>query len=223
MRPSSSYNCGSGLGLSICRLLLDLLGGNIHVRGERDKGCEFTVTIPCNVCEFEPAPAGPPSPSPDSDEPAPAGPPSPDSDERLAPLAPLARQPAIRVLVVEDNLINQTVLRRQLRSSNQPSFEVAVANNGQEAVDLTEREHFDAVLMDVQMPVMDGLEATRRIRQRERERALQPLPIIGLSGNARQVRRRHWATLTVPHRSTWTRRSLRACSRTWSSPTSVGG
>jgi CheY-like chemotaxis protein len=82
---------------------------------------------------------------------------------------------------VEDNVINQTVLRRQLATCATPLFEVAVANNGQEALDLVERQPFDLVLMDIQMPVMDGLEATRRIRARG-----ERVPIIGLSGNARQ-------------------------------------
>jgi signal transduction histidine kinase/DNA-binding response OmpR family regulator/HPt (histidine-containing phosphotransfer) domain-containing protein len=83
-----------------------------------------------------------------------------------------------RVLLVEDNAINQQIAQELLR---QAGLVVTIANNGQEAVDLVEREHFDAVLMDLQMPIMDGFEATRAIRCNP---SFEHLPIIAMTANA---------------------------------------
>ena len=86
-----------------------------------------------------------------------------------------------RVLLVEDSKVNQEVAREFLEAID---CTVTIANNGQEAVDTIERETFDIVLMDCQMPVMDGFEATRVIRQRETERERLNIPIIALTANA---------------------------------------
>jgi len=83
--------------------------------------------------------------------------------------------------VVEDNAVNVKVLRRMLE---QRGFEVTVAVNGREAVERAAEQRFAAILMDIEMPEMDGYEATERIRQRERDLHLPPVPIIGLSGYA---------------------------------------
>lgn len=90
--------------------------------------------------------------------------------------------------VVEDNDINQRVLRKQLETAPGNLFQVHMASNGQQAVELSAQTRLDLILMDVEMPVMDGLEATARIRERERSQGTPPIPIIGLSGNARRVR-----------------------------------
>lgn len=98
--------------------------------------------------------------------------------------------PLYYVLVVEDNLINQKVLQRQLIAEG---CAVDTANNGQEALDKIMQSRFvkddgvplDAVLMDMEMPVMGGVEATRRIRNLELERRSPHVPIIGISANAR--------------------------------------
>ena len=92
------------------------------------------------------------------------------------------------VLLAEDNPVNQLVAVRTLERAG---YKVTVANNGQEALDLIDRESFDVVLMDVQMPVMGGIEATRAIRAREQRRSwvvdadhVQHLPIIAMTANA---------------------------------------
>ena len=99
--------------------------------------------------------------------------------------------------MVDDNDINRTVLVRQLNADAASDFTVLSACNGEEAVAaVTAQESageggaVDLVFMDVEMPVMDGLEATRRIRRYEAASGLAPVPIIGLSGNAREVRQR---------------------------------
>lgn len=81
-------------------------------------------------------------------------------------------------LLVEDTRINQTVATAFLTRAG---FRVTLAQNGQEALDLLERQSFDIVLMDVQMPVMDGIEATHKLRQRERERGIDHVPVIALT------------------------------------------
>lgn len=98
--------------------------------------------------------------------------------------------PLYYVLVVEDNIINQKVLRRQLIAEG---CVADTANNGQEALDKIMQSKFlkkdgnplDVVLMDMEMPVMGGVEATRRIRKLEQEGQLLHVPIIGISANAR--------------------------------------
>ena len=93
-----------------------------------------------------------------------------------------------RVLLAEDNPVNQLVAVRTLERAG---YVVTVASNGQEALDLLERDHFEVVLMDVQMPVMGGIEATRAIRAREQRRSwvvdtdnVQHMPIIAMTANA---------------------------------------
>ncbi len=90
-------------------------------------------------------------------------------------------QAALRILLAEDNPVNQRVAQRMLEKLG---HSVVVANNGREAVDALETGRFDAVLMDMQMPEMDGLQATAAIRAREVTQALARVPIIALTANA---------------------------------------
>ena len=93
----------------------------------------------------------------------------------------LADLPALRILLAEDNLVNQKLAVRLLEKAGHV---VVVALNGMLAVEITGRERFDLVLMDVQMPVMGGLEATAAIREREILHSARHLPIIAMTANA---------------------------------------
>lgn len=93
-----------------------------------------------------------------------------------------------RVLLAEDNVVNQEVASAMLQLMG---VSMSIANNGSEALDLLQRESFDLVLMDCQMPIMDGFEATARIRQREAQLQLSAIPIIALTANAISGDREH--------------------------------
>ena len=152
---------GTGLGLAISKRLALLMGGDIGVDSREGTGSLFWVELPFQMTAAAPSPAPTPAATPPSAEAAPG------VDWRRA-----------RILLAEDNPTNQEVAGMLLRSRG---LDYALADNGEEAVRLVESGHFDLVLMDVQMPVMDGLQATRVIRQRHPAEAL---PIVAMTANA---------------------------------------
>ncbi|HVM98738.1 MAG TPA: ATP-binding protein [Caulobacteraceae bacterium] len=147
---------GSGLGLAISRQLAVLMDGVVDCESAEGAGSRFWFEAPF-------AETAPPQESVGTDEAAVGG----------------AR--AVRVLVVDDHATNQMVVRMMLE---QFGIEAVVVDDGAQAVEAVRAGGFDAVLMDMQMPVMDGLEATRRIRAEEAATARPRTPILMLSANA---------------------------------------
>jgi signal transduction histidine kinase/CheY-like chemotaxis protein len=147
---------GTGLGLAICRELAELMGGRIEVASATGEGSRFTVTLPL----------------PRLDAPAAPG--------RSAD-AVIEDALELRVLAAEDNAVNQLVLKTLLA---QIGVEPMIVADGAEALAAWERGDWSMILMDVQMPVLDGLAATREIRRREAALGRARMPIIALTANA---------------------------------------
>lgn len=147
---------GTGLGLAICRRLAEAMGGTIVCTSVPGKGSTFTVRLPLLPATAPAEEAG------RADEAPPEG---------------------IRVLVAEDNRTNQKVVLGLLKKLG---IDATVAQNGQEAVEACERERFDLVLMDCQMPVLDGYGATRQILEKL---GAEAPPIVALTAHAMEADR----------------------------------
>jgi PAS domain S-box-containing protein len=151
---------GSGLGLSICRQLAGLMGGDVQVRSTVEVGSVFTVRLPLQRAAGDEA--------------------TRLREDRLE--APAARDAsALRILAAEDNPMNRLVLKTLLA---QIGLEIECVADGAEAIAAWEQQDYDAILMDVQMPVMDGPTACRAIRAREAASGRARTPIIALTANA---------------------------------------
>ncbi|MFI4951255.1 MAG: ATP-binding protein, partial [Caulobacterales bacterium] len=147
---------GSGLGLAISSSLAEMMGGTISAQSEPGQGSTFTVSLPLPVAEA-------PAESIAADEAAPVD------------------ISTMRVLVAEDHPTNRTVVALILEPFG---VELTLVEDGRKAVEAVERESFDLILMDLQMPVLDGLAATREIRALEAALGLPRMPIVALSANA---------------------------------------
>ena len=157
---------GTGLGLAICRQLAEMMAGSITVVSEPGAGAVFTFRAPLPRIGDARAPAA----------------------VEAAP--PEAAALHIRVLAAEDNSVNQLVLKTLL---HQVGVVPVVVENGQLALEAWEASHWDVILMDVQMPVMDGPTAVRAIRAREALTGRARTPIIALTANAMSHQRAEYA------------------------------
>jgi signal transduction histidine kinase/ligand-binding sensor domain-containing protein/CheY-like chemotaxis protein len=148
---------GTGLGLAICEKLVALMGGKISVSSSRTQGSTFSFTVP-----FARA-AKPLERTPEVKHPT-----------------EVCKPCSLRILLTEDNHVNQVVARKILEKQG---HKVTVAGSGSEALGILERREFDVIVMDVQMPDMDGLTATAVIRKRERN-GKRHTPIIAMTAYA---------------------------------------
>ncbi|NLG35482.1 MAG: PAS domain-containing protein [Lentisphaerae bacterium] len=155
---------GTGLGLAITREIIRLMNGDIDVESQPGKGSVFSVRLPFRPADPETIPEALRS-----------------DDSSFMPVRPAPSLPPLKILLVEDVEVNRDMIRFYLRHQPVELFE---AVNGAVAVELCARQRFDAVLMDIEMPEMDGLTATRKIRENEILAGTPPVPVIALTAHA---------------------------------------
>jgi signal transduction histidine kinase/ActR/RegA family two-component response regulator len=158
---------GTGLGLAISKSIVDLMGGTIDVDSELGEGSCFTIKIPTTKYQTVNIEA------------------QAEEENKLSAFIkgdsnePIVGKPDFRILLAEDNPVNQALMVKTLKKAN---YDVSVANNGKEALEALEHQEFDLVLMDIQMPVMNGDETIEHIRRSEA--SYKNIPIFVLTADA---------------------------------------
>jgi len=169
---------GTGLGLAISKTLVELMGGTIGAQSLPGAGSTFWITSPLiagTQTQAQPTAAEQPASVP------PASVPTLVDAVAAPPARGAAQMGAARVLLVEDNFVNQRVAVYMLAKLG---HRVDVAKHGREAIDMLGKSGYDLVLMDCQMPEMDGFEATRIIRDRSSPVLDHEIPVIAMTANA---------------------------------------
>jgi len=147
---------GSGLGLSICKRIVDLMGGEIGVNSEIDKGSEFWFDVPYKVAETDV-----------------------DLSQRISSVTTFTTNKQLKILAAEDNKLNQKIIRATIENYG---HQIEFADNGAVAVDMHQANGYDLILMDVRMPEMSGPDATKVIRKLDGKKS--GIPIIALTADA---------------------------------------
>lgn len=150
---------GTGLGLAICKQLASMMGGDVGIESVLGQGSTFWFTMVLPVIDKNSIP----------------------QPEEKSSSSPPDQLKGLKILLVDDNLINQEVALEILK---QFGCRTTLAMNGLQATDFTKKDTYDLILMDCQMPEMDGYEATRHIRDHYRRNHLKPIPIIAMTANA---------------------------------------
>jgi signal transduction histidine kinase/ActR/RegA family two-component response regulator len=153
---------GTGLGLAICRQLVAMMGGAVSVKSQQGHGSTFTVSLPLTKLRDAGAAKA-----------------RPETDARASG-AEVENDAPLRVLAAEDNPVNRMVLQTLL---NQVGVDPILVEDGEQALQAWRGANWDLILMDVQMPVMDGVTASQAIRREEAQTGRPRTPIIALTAN----------------------------------------